>query len=151
MKTGTFGGLFEAGRARNRLLVERYDSLARRALSRPASRLAAAAAEQRRDLEADLAALAEKLAPGLAGVEMAYEEFLELSPPPLQRPEEAREAIAFVRAEEDRDRELWELLSSRVPGGLPDLAEALRQIADAARKREATAADHLDLLGFSPT
>lgn len=149
MESANFASVLAAVRGRNRGLVSLYTSSSHHVLSRPVARLLAAAAEQRRDLSPILDALDAGLDRSLAPTPIPEAGNIpEVAPDHSTGDHEARELLIRLRAEEDRDRELFALLATAARPHSPDLAEELLQMADAARKRAATANDHLDLLGM---
>jgi hypothetical protein len=150
MKKASFASVITAARLRNQGMTARYAAASRRILSRPVASLANAAAEQRRELEREIEAMLGSLSRDLAAATLEIDESL-LSPPAAEAAGEdgACETLGFIKLEEGRDRELFSFLATAARQLQPDLAEGLLQIADGARKRGATAADHLDLLGLS--
>lgn len=149
MKQLQFGAILDAASARNDGLAAFYASAAHHVLSRPLARFAAAVGEQRHDLARELEDLLPLMRPDLALLAVELDEALFAGPESLTAPEMgARELAELIKGEEDRDRELFSLLAAKAAEKDRNLAETLAHVADAARKRASTAADHLDLLGM---
>jgi hypothetical protein len=141
--------LLEAARERNEAIASSYKSASKRLLSRSMSSMAAAAADQRKELGNDLSEIAAGLDASLACMAFALpDDLVSQATMPIPETEDAARLFGFFRDIEEADRKLYALVADLVGKANPDLASRLENFAELARKRAALAADHLDLLSL---
>lgn len=149
MTNTTAARLLEVARKRNGDIATAYKTASRRLLSRPMSTMAAAAADQRKELGEELAAMEADLPEGIASMQLELpEELVEAAIRPIPETDDALALFAFFRDIETAEREIYTLMASKFTAADPDLSSRLSAIAEQARKRSALAGDHLDLLSL---
>lgn len=144
----SFSSILAASLHRNQAIAAAYKEASRRLLSRAVSGLAASAAEQRRELGEELAALASSLSPEMSALPLELPDaVVALADSPVPGMDNPATIIAFFRDVEEAEHQLYGVLATAAAKD-PDANATLSGFAEQARKRSSIASDHLDLLGL---